>query len=47
MYGVEGGGGTDNTHLRWLDTFNVTTGLATRVGPIPVNDLDALAFIPQ
>ena len=47
MYGLEGGGGSDNTHLRWLDTFNVTTGLGTRVGPIPVNDLDALAFIPQ
>src|SRR5262249_10224805 len=47
FYGLEGGGGTDNTHLRWLDTCNVTTGLCTRVGPIPVNDLDALGFIPQ
>jgi hypothetical protein len=46
FYGLEGGGGTDNTHLRWLDTCNVTTGLCTRVGPIPVNDLDALGFIP-
>jgi len=47
LYGLEGGGGGVNLHLRFLDTFNVTTGLATRVGPIPVNDLDALAFIPQ
>jgi hypothetical protein len=46
LYGLEGGGGGDNLHLRWLVTFNVTTGLATRVGLIPVNDLDALAFIP-
>lgn len=47
FYGLEGGGGIDNTHLRWLVTFDVTTGAATRVGAIPVNDLDALAFIPQ
>jgi hypothetical protein len=47
FYGLEGGGGIDNTHLRWLDTCDVTTGTCTRVGPIPVNDLDALAFIPQ
>ena len=47
MYGLEGGGGVDNNHLRWLVTFDLTTGLGTRVGPIPVNDLDALAFIPQ
>jgi hypothetical protein len=46
FYGLEGGGGIDNTHLRWLDTCNVTTGVCTRVGPIPVNDLDALGFIP-
>ena len=46
FYGLEGGGGSDNTHLRWLDTCDVTTGTCTRVGPIPVNDLDALAFIP-
>jgi hypothetical protein len=46
LYGLEGGGGIDNTHLRWLVTFNVITGLGTRVGQITVNDLDALAFIP-
>ena len=47
FYGVEGGGGIDNTHLRWLVTCDVTTGTCTRVGPIPVNDLDGIAFIPQ
>ena len=48
LYALEGGGGVDNTHLRWLDTCNVTTGTCTRVGQINVaNDLDALAFIPQ
>jgi plastocyanin len=47
FYGLEGGGGIDNTHLRWLTTCDVTTGNCTRVGLIPVNDLDALAFIPQ
>jgi hypothetical protein len=47
MYGLEGGGGPDNTHLRFLVTFDVTTGLGTLVGPIPVNDLDSMAFIPQ
>jgi len=47
MYGLEGGGGVDNNHLRWLVTFDLTTGLGTRVGPIPVYDLDAVAFIPQ
>ena len=47
MYGLEGGGGSDNTHLRWLVTFDVTTGMGTRVGQITANDLDALAFIPQ
>jgi hypothetical protein len=46
LYGLEGGGGIDNNHLRWLDTFDITTGMGTRVGQIPVNDLDALAFIP-
>jgi hypothetical protein len=46
LYGLEGGGGIDNNHLRWLVTFNVFTGLGTRVGQIPVYDLDALAFIP-
>ncbi len=46
LYGLEGGGGSDNNHLRWLVTFNLTTGLGTRVGPIPANDLDALGFIP-
>jgi hypothetical protein len=47
FYGLEGGGGIDNLHLRWLDTCDVTLGNCTRVGQIPVNDLDALAFIPQ
>jgi hypothetical protein len=47
FYGLEGGGGIDNTHLRWLTTCDVTTGNCTRVGQIPLNDLDALAFIPQ
>jgi hypothetical protein len=46
LYGLEGGGGIDNNHLRWLVTFNVITGLCTRVGQTTVNDLDALAFIP-
>jgi hypothetical protein len=47
FYGLEGGGGVDNTHMRWLDTCDVTTGNCTRVGQIPANDLDAIAFIPQ
>jgi hypothetical protein len=47
MYGLEGGGGVDNNHLRWLVTFDLTAGLGTRLGPIPVNDLDAMAFVPQ
>jgi hypothetical protein len=47
LYGLEGGGGIDNNHLRWLVTIDVSTGVATRVGQISVNDLDALAFVPQ
>ena len=47
LYALEGGGGVDNTHLRWLDTCNVTTGTCTRLGQINANDLDALGFIPQ
>jgi len=47
FYGLEGGGGVDNLHLRWLDTCDVTTGACTRVGPIPVMDLDSMTFIPQ
>jgi hypothetical protein len=52
FYGLEGGGGIDNTHFRWLDTCDVTTGTCTRIGQIqigatPVQDLDALAFKPQ
>ena len=52
FYGMEGNGGIDNVHLRWLVTCDVTTGNCTRVGQIqigvtPVHDLDALAFIPQ
>src|SRR4029453_3926439 len=46
MYGLEGGGGVDNLHLRWLVTFDVTTGMGTRVGQITANDLGALGFIP-
>jgi hypothetical protein len=46
LYALEGGGGIDNTHFRWLNTCNVTTGACTRVGQITANDLDALAFIP-
>ncbi len=46
LYGLEGGGGIDNLHLRFLVTFNVITGLGTRLGQITVGDLDALAFIP-
>lgn len=46
MYGLEGGGGIDNLHLRFLVTFNLTTGLGTLVTSISVNDLDAIAFIP-
>jgi hypothetical protein len=47
MYGLEGGGGIDDVHLRWLVTFNITTGMGTRVGQITANDLGSLAFIPQ
>jgi hypothetical protein len=47
FYALEGGGGVDNTHWRWLDTCNVTTGTCTRIGQINANDLDAIAFISQ
>ena len=47
FYALEGGGGVDNTHLRWLDTCNVTTGTCTRLGQINAMDLDALGFVPQ
>jgi hypothetical protein len=52
LYALEGGGGPDQSTLRWLDTCNVTTGNCTRVGQIlmgatAVKDLDALAFVPQ
>src|SRR5436309_723776 len=46
FYGLEGGGGVDYTHFRWLDTCDAATGNCTRVGQIPVNDLGALACIP-
>jgi hypothetical protein len=46
MYGLEGGGGSDNPHLRWLVTFDLATGKGTRVGQINVGDLGALAFVP-
>jgi hypothetical protein len=46
LYGVAGGGGSDYNHLRWLVTFDVTTGMGTRVGHIPANDLGAIGFIP-
>jgi hypothetical protein len=34
LYGMEGGGGIDNLHLRFLVTFNLTTGLGLEVGPV-------------
>jgi hypothetical protein len=46
FYGLEGGGGTDNDHLRFLVTINLTTGLGLEVAAIPVDDLDGLAFVP-
>lgn len=46
MYGLEGGGGSDDLHLRWLVTFDVTTGRGTRVGQLTANDLGSLAFVP-
>ena len=46
MYGLEGGGGSDDSHLGWLVTFDVVTGRGTRVGQINANDLGALAFLP-
>ncbi len=46
FYGLEGGGGIDNLHLRFLVTINFTTGLGVQVAPIPLNDLDAMAFVP-
>ena len=52
LYALEGGGGPDQTTLRWLDTCNVNTGNCIRVGQIlvgstAVKNLDALAFVPQ
>ena len=46
FYGVEGGGGIDNLHLRFLVTINITTGLGLEVAAIGVDDLDAMAFVP-
>lgn len=46
FYGIEGGGGIDNTHLRFLVTINLTTGIGLRVGAIPIDDLDSMAFVP-
>lgn len=46
FYGQEGGGGIDPEHLRWLVTINRSSGLGTRVGPILIDDLDGLAFVP-
>ncbi|MGI8956780.1 MAG: hypothetical protein ACR2II_07685 [Chthoniobacterales bacterium] len=46
FYGVEGGGGTDNVHVRFLVTINRSTGLGTRCGQIFIDDLDGLAFLP-
>lgn len=46
LYGVEGGGGIDNLHLRFLVTINLTTGIGIRIAPIPINDLDSMAFVP-
>lgn len=47
FYGIEGGGGTDNNHLRFLVTIDLTTGIATRIGSITIKDLDSMAFVPQ
>ena len=47
FYGIEGGGGTDNTHLRFLVTINLTTGIGIRIAPIPIDDLDSMAFVPK
>jgi len=47
FYGLEGGGGTDNLHLRFLVTINLSTGLGLLLGPIGINDLDGLAFVPK
>jgi len=46
FYGVEGGGGTDNLHLRFLVTINLPTVLGFLVGAIPIDDLDGIAFEP-
>lgn len=47
FYGLEGGGGLiDNKHQRWLDTFDTFLGLGIRGPLIPIDDLDAIAFIP-
>lgn len=46
LYGMEGGGGIDNLHLRFLVTIDVTSGRGVEVGPIDVGDLDAMAFVP-
>jgi len=45
LYGLEGGGGSDNNHLRWLVMFDVATGTGTRVGQITAYNLGSLAFI--
>ena len=46
FYGLEGGGGIDNVHLRFLVTFDLITGLGRLVGSISTIDLDGLAFVP-
>ncbi len=46
FYGIEGGGGLDNTHLRFLVTINLSTGIGVRIAPIPIDDLDSMAFVP-
>lgn len=46
FYGLEGGGGIDNLHLRFLVTIDLLTGLGRLVAPIGIDDLDGLAFVP-
>ncbi len=45
LYGMEGGGGIDNLHLRFLVTLDLSTGVGVEVGAC-INDLDALEFVP-
>lgn len=40
-------GRSDNLHLRFLVTISLTRGLGVEVAPILINDLDAMAFVPD